>query len=158
MEDREGVQIRTRERAVLTTLRRIIPGDFTAIREISDPTLSDLGFDFENSRLHVKPLKQPFLSLFLEETISEKTEVLAGIIRAKGDWTFVYEVLPSSAASNLWVATVMDFPDRFIKTLASAVAAPGIFIRPLPSGWLVAVQATFLKHIIKNANRRDSKF
>lgn len=114
-----------------------------------------MGFDFENARVHTDQLKQPFLSYFLEDTLSERADVLAGIVRSKGDWTFVYEVGGSSSSANLWVVTLMDFPDRFLKGLAGMGTAPGIFIRPMKTGWMVAVQASFLKHAIKNANRRD---
>lgn len=155
MNDKAGIQLRIRENGVLTTLRRIIPGEYRAVREISHPTLSEFGFDFENARVVTDKLKQPFLAYFLEDTLSERTDVVAGMIRAKGDWTLVYEVGESTAAASLWVASVMDFPDRFLKGLLSIGISTGVFMRPMKSGWLVAVQASFLKHIIKNANRRD---
>lgn len=153
MTDQELIHLRIRENSVLTTLRRIIDGDYKSVREIRNDALAACGFDFEMARVHTDRLKAPILSLLMAETLAENREPVAGILRSRGEWTFIPDG-ESGGASGLWLFAALDYPDRFMKQLMPVAAVGGaVCMRPLRQGWLVGVQANLLKSIIKNAKR-----
>lgn len=153
--DIPGVQLRNRESTVLTTLRRIIPGDYKALREIRNEALTVAGFDFELARVYSQPLKSNVLAVLMADTLSEKQEPVLGISRSRGEWTFIPDGV-SGGASGLWLFAALDYPDRFMRQIMPHAAGCGaVCMRPLKEGWLIGVQAILLKSIIKNANRRD---
>lgn len=154
MNDIEGVQMRMRENSVLTTLRRMIPGDYKAVREISHPALLDAGFDFELACVYKDRLKANVLSMLMAETVAEGREPLLGILRTRGEWTLIPDG-ESGGASGLWLFSALDYPDRFMRQVMPVAGVSGtVCMRPLKSGWLVGVQAILLKSIVKNATKQ----
>ena len=145
MRDHTGIGLRLREKSVLTALRRSIPGDYESIEDVFHPALHEAGIDFTGACVLTDcPKSASFL--FLGDTISERTEPVAGVIRRAGAWT---AVLDKEAGGSLWLLATMDFPDRFIKLLPHG-GGGCVMLRPLKAGWLVGFQATLLRSIIKN--------
>lgn len=113
------------------------------------------GFRFAEARVHKDTLAKPVILLFVGETVTESREPVSGVLRSKGAWTFVQDPTTGTGAQSVWLLTAMDFPDRFVAGLRDVEGQGAVFMRPLRSGWLVGVQATLLKSIIKNAGRGD---
>lgn len=156
MNDPTGCRMRYKEKSVVTAMQRVVPGEYKAVAEIEHPVLSEAGFCFAEATVFTQALKRPILNVFLSEKPAERQEPLCSVIRGKGTWTFVVDPALGAGAAAVWLLTVVDFPERFLKPLCGACDGAGsIFMRPLKQGWLVAVQATFLKTIIKNG-RRDT--
>lgn len=153
MNDFFGAGLRRRESKVVSALRRVIPGDYKTVTEAAHPVLSEIGFDFSDARV-VEDSTKSAPGLFLATTVAERHEPVAGAIRATGSWTFILDCSAGVGASALWLLTVMDFPDRFIKQLPETSGSSGpVLLRKLRSGWLVGLQATQLKDYIKNGRR-----
>lgn len=147
--------MRIRENATLSVIRRLVPGAYGALREVHHPALEAAEISFEFASVIERPLSKPLLHLFAGETLSEARDPMSGFIRNRGNWNLVFDCGGSKTAASLWLLTVMDYPDRFLKTLGGLPTGSGIFFRPLKDGWLVGFQAQLLKAIIKHGNRGD---
>lgn len=142
----------------MSVIRRLIPGDYSALREISHPALEELGISFEYASVINSPISKPVLYLFTCETLGENREPLSGFIRNKGNWNLVFDQGEVKSSASLWFLTVMDYPDRFLKSLHGVSTGNGLLFRPMKSGWLVGFQSQLIKQLIKHGNRRDTQF
>lgn len=142
------MRLRLHASKTVAALKRIIPGDYSAVCEAVDPTLSDAGFDFSDA---VTGGTWPVAALMLGEKISEAREPVAGVLRAAGAWVIVLDPL-AVGASSVWAMAFMDYPERFVNTLGNAEGPP-ILLRRVKAGWIVAVNGVYLKNTIKHGRR-----
>ncbi len=153
MKDSHGVRLRLKENAILTALRRFIPGDFQELSQVSCPALEALGIDLTMASICPVTPRARIGQMFLSETLGEKQEPVATFIKNKGDWNLVFDTEGATAADHIWLFTVVDFPDRFLQPFVQQRGGPGLMLRPMQSGWLVALPLLSLKYFIKNASR-----
>lgn len=158
MKDFSLMELRRREANTVTVLRRIIAGDYTTVTEAADPRLEELGFSFQFSRVSDRPSDRPITHYFTADTVPEGREPILGLQRSKGEWLFIFDCGGTLSSDSLWLLSLMDYPDRFIKGLSGVVSGTGIHMRPMKCGWLVGVKASLLKHLTKNANRGTNEF
>jgi len=152
MSDKLGIYLRLRHNALLTALRRIIPGDYKELCEIHSPELLELlGLDFSFLQLTSHP-PAGVMPMFFTENLGERQEPLSSFLRNKGNWCVSFVDKESTAANSIWLFTVIDYPDQFFTPLRRMGAGSGMLIRPLKQGWLISLPLLSLKHFTKHAN------
>lgn len=152
MKDIHGIQLRLRERQTITTLKRVVPGDYSSVEEITNPTLEYYGFNLNSAKIVHMAENTSFFTVFRSDTVAESRQPVSDIIKQNGDWCLIHDGKDVTSAGSLWLAVLTDSPDQLLKNLKQVRMADGVFLRPIKAGWIFAVRALFLKHLLKNAN------
>lgn len=139
------------EAAVLTVLRRIIPGDYRDVAGARHPVLEVLGIDTYTAGFWSPTA---VVGMLLSETLSVRDKLAKAMVDSPGSWFWTLHPGGSSKEA-LWAVSAHENPLRVTSAAydlasKSGTTGGGIMVRPFRGLGLVAVQGTLLHNAVKN--------
>jgi hypothetical protein len=140
------------EEKITTILRRTIGADFQHYTEAWHPAFQPLALDFS---MAASSSPQRVVGDFLSPTLSTRPPWVKKAIEGEGEWVFVLDAgMQSTSADALWMIQAVERPSSLMELIESQGVATDALVmqRQVKGLWLVAIQASILKDVIKKSH------
>jgi hypothetical protein len=141
------------DQIITTIVRRLIPGDYEHFTDASHPALENLGLGFSTA---ATCYPEKVVADFLGPTLSTRPPWVKMALEGAGEWVFILDSgFGSNSAANLWMIQAVERPVDLLARLERCGVETDALVmsRRVKGMWMVAVQATILKDVIKKSAR-----
>jgi hypothetical protein len=143
------------DQKITSIIRRSVEGDYNHYADAWHPALKAVEIDLACAG---SSFPQRVAGDFLAPTLSTRPPWVKAAMEAAGEWVLVIDDgMQSSSADALWLIQAVERPSHLLSLLENqGVATDALMMKRQVKGiWLVAIQSSVLKDIIKKSQRTN---